>query len=187
MRKGGFIFAGLLGATLIVATACGDGATSTPTFRPLPTGTVVSPTTAPATATSGVAATPTRAAATPAARVLEITTVGEEFKFSQARLTGKGGAPVTLRFRNMSNSQQHNWVLVRAGTKDAVAAAGLTAGQDKGWILQGNPNVIANTELLDPGGTGEATFTVAAGTYQFVCTFPGHNAGGMSGEFVVTP
>ena len=95
---------------------------------------------------------------------------------------------MTVRFLNTSNSQQHNWLLVKAGTKDAVTSDGLTnAGQDKDWILRGNPNVIANTELLDPGGTGEASFTVAAGTYQFVCTFPGHNAGGMFGEFVATP
>ncbi|MQG65022.1 MAG: azurin, partial [SAR202 cluster bacterium] len=39
--------------------------------------------------------------------------------------------------------------------------------------------------LLDPGASGEVTFTApASGTYQFVCTFPGHNFT-MFGDFIV--
>ena len=50
-----------------------------------------------------------------------------------------------------------------------------------------NADVLVNTDLLDPGATGEIKFEApAAGTYQFVCTFPGHGAT-MFGDFVVTP
>ena len=68
---------------------------------------------------------------------------------------------------------------------DAVAPAGTAAGPANDWVPPGDSRVIASTRLLDPGTTGEVTFTAPApGTYQFVCTFPGHNLT-MFGNFVV--
>ena len=96
------------------------------------------------------------------------------------------GADVNLTFNNSSNTQQHNWVLVASGTKDDVAVAGLSASSN-GWIPVDDDRIIAHTELINAGETGEVQFTApAAGTYQFVCTFPGHN-GTMFGDFVVVP
>lgn len=118
--------------------------------------------------------------------VLRVCAVGETLEFDKTRLTAKAGSSVVVvKFKNASGSQQHNWVLVQSGTKDAVAAAGLNF-PNKEWIPQGDPNVMANTRLLHPGEMGDVTFTAPpAGTYQFLCTFPGHNAAGMSGDFVV--
>ena len=51
----------------------------------------------------------------------------------------------------------------------------------------GAPDVIAVVKLLGPGQRGEVRFTLPlAGTYHFVCTFPGHNLT-MFGDLVVTP
>ena len=45
--------------------------------------------------------------------------------------------------------------------------------------------ILASTGLLDPGATEQVSFTAPApGTYQFVCTFPGHNFS-MFGDFTV--
>lgn len=121
------------------------------------------------------------------AGTLEIATVGDALQFDTAKLTAKAGSDVVVVFNNTSAVNQHNWVLVQAGTKDEVAAAGSTAGPGSSWIPQGDARVIAHTELLDPGATAEVRFTVpSAGAYQFVCTFPGHNFT-MFGEFEVTP
>lgn len=118
---------------------------------------------------------------------LEISTEGDTLKFDLANLEAKVGSTVMVVFQNASTINQHNWVLVQAGTKDAVSAAGTEAGPDAAWIPQGDDRVIAATGLLDPGATEEVSFTApAAGTYQFVCTFPGHNFT-MFGDFVAAP
>jgi len=111
---------------------------------------------------------------------------GTKLEFDENKLTAKAGSSVVLRFKNNS-TLQHNWVLVKAGTKDAVATAGTAAGPTNDWIPRNDARVVANTKLVDPGKTGDVQFTApAAGTYQFVCTFPGHNIT-MFGEFTVTP
>ena len=71
------------------------------------------------------------------------------------------------------------------GTKDAVSTDGTVAGPDNNWVTPGDSRVIANTILAGPGETQDVSFPAPApGTYQFVCTFPGHNFT-MFGDFVV--
>ena len=118
---------------------------------------------------------------------LQITTEGDALKFNLSQLTVKAGSEVVINFKNASTVNQHNFVVVQAGTKDEVAAAGTAAGPDNAWIPQGDDRVIANSQLLDPGATEDIRFTAPGpGNYQFVCTFPGHNLT-MFGEFNVTP
>ena len=95
------------------------------------------------------------------------------------------GSVVTLTYDNDSTLFQHNWVLVLDGAKDDVSERG-TAHPTDGWVQPDDPDVIAATELLDPGVVGGVTFiTPPPGTYQFVCTFPGHNVT-MFGSFEVS-
>ena len=109
----------------------------------------------------------------------------DALEFDTANYTVASGDEITLAFDNSSTVNQHNWVLVEAGTRDAVATDGIAAGPDHDWVSPGDPRVIANTKLLDPGATGEVTFTAPAlGAYEFVCTFPAHNFT-MFGDFVV--
>ena len=113
-----------------------------------------------------------------------ISTVGDELKFDRAELRETNQASVKLTFVNASKINQHNWVLVKAGTKAAVASAGATAGAENGWIPAGDDRILAHSGLLDPGETEEVNFSAPfVGTYQFVCTFPGH-AATMFGDFV---
>jgi len=123
----------------------------------------------------------------PTAGALNIAAAGDDLKYNKAKLTAKAGSEVVVVFNNASTVNQHNWVLVQAGTKDAVAADGATAGPGGSWISAGDDRIIAHVDLLDPGAIGEVRFTApSAGTYQFVCTFPGHSVT-MFGEFEVTP
>jgi azurin len=120
-----------------------------------------------------------------AAGPIEIAAKGDGFEFDTNSITASSGTEVTIAFTNPSAVNTHNLVIVEAGTKDLVAADGSAAGPTNNWVLPGDSRVIANTILAGPGESAEVTFTAPApGTYQFVCTFPGHNFT-MFGEFVV--
>ena len=109
----------------------------------------------------------------------------DEFQFTIDSLTATSGEEVTLRFTNNAVTQQHNWVMVQDGTKDEVATGGLV--DPVNWLNADDPNVVASVRLLNPGESAQVTFTApAAGAYQFVCTYPGHNAT-MFGTFEVAP
>ena len=124
----------------------------------------------------------------PSQGALQIGVIGDALQFDQSEFAQiLAGQEVVLTFSNSSGINQHNWVLVQPGTKDTVALRGTTAGPGQDWLQPDDPDAIAHTKLLDPGETGEVRFTAPpAGTYQFVCTFPGHNAT-MFGDFVVVP
>ena len=116
---------------------------------------------------------------------IDIGTDGDALKFSEEALSAASGSSVTVTFNNGSAVNQHNWVLVQDGTKDAVATDGTAAGPAAAWIKPGDERVVASSKLLNPGDSEAVTFTApAAGTYQFVCTFPGHNFT-MFGDFTV--
>ncbi len=133
--------------------------------------------------TGGSTETETPAVAGPVA--LTVGAVGETLTFDTASISAASGSEVTLTFDNPSANNQHNLVIVQDGTKDAVATDGTAAGPANDWVAPGDSRVIANTAVINPGGSGEITFTApAAGTYQFVCTFPGHNFT-MFGNFTV--
>ena len=124
--------------------------------------------------------------ATPTPFLLNISVDGDALAFDTSNFKVPAGAEVVLVFDNVSTINQHNWVLVKPGTKDDVAGRGVAAGPANSWIQAGDQDVIAHTSLLDPGTSGEVRFTAPpAGTYQFVCTFPGHNLT-LFGDFVVT-
>ena len=116
---------------------------------------------------------------------LTIGAVGDSLAFDIDNISADSGAEVTITFNNPSTVNTHNLVIVEAGTKDAVATDGTAAGPTNNWVPPGDSRVIANTVLIGPGDSGELTFTAPApGSYQFVCTFPGHNFT-MFGDFVV--
>lgn len=130
--------------------------------------------------------TSTVSSLTNATTSLQISSVENLLEFNKNHLTVKINGQVTVKLNNPSTALQHNWVLVRAGTEDSVAAAGTAAGPANGWTPNDDHNVIAHTALLDPGASGEVTFPVPPpGIYAFVCTFPGHGTT-MRGVFEVT-
>ena len=176
----------LLGALMMLAAACGaDEAAPTNTTAP--------------TATSEPTARPTAEATTPPLdgaishmthshrhSYVDMSVEGDALAFDLSDIDVRAQTEVVLVFDNVSTINQHNWVLVKPGTKDDVAARGANHATTN-WIQPDDPDVVANTKLLNFGDAVEISFAApAAGTYQFVCTFPGHNLT-MFGDLVVVP
>ena len=177
VNKRMLLIVGLFSAAALILAACGGGPEPTATRAPTPTPTPI----------SGGQTTPTDQETTQAPTgpvSLSISVVGDELKFTETSFTVAAGSQVTLTLDNVSATQQHNWALVEAGSKDDITNLGAAAGPDSGW-LPDDPRVLANTSLLDPGASESITFQApASGTYEFVCTFPGHNPT-MFGDFIV--
>ena len=110
---------------------------------------------------------------------------GDALEFRHRVMFALPDTEITVTFNNSSTINSHNLVIVLSATRDAVAAAGITAGPANDWVTPGDNRVIANTGLVGPGETGEVRFPAPQpGIYQFVCTFPGHNST-MFGDFIV--
>lgn len=86
------------------------------------------------------------------------------------------------------SSMSHNVVVVRPETDvQAFVNASVTAS-DRGYVASGfEDQIVAQTEMVGDGETTKVTFTVpeTPGEYPYLCTFPGHYSGGMSGTLTV--
>jgi plastocyanin len=82
-----------------------------------------------------------------------------QLKFTTSSLTAKPGK-ATIEFENKA-SLEHN----------------LTIASPSGSVVGATPTFA--------GGTKTLTVTLAAGTYKFYCSVPGHRQGGMEGTLVV--
>ena len=85
-------------------------------------------------------------------------------------------------------SNGHNLVLLKAGLDaNAYAAAAMSSAKDNYEPKSMADQVLASVPLLGPKRQGEITFNgpTAPGTYQYLCSFPGHCLAGMRGQLVV--
>ncbi|MEM6699252.1 MAG: plastocyanin/azurin family copper-binding protein, partial [Bacteroidota bacterium] len=98
-------------------------------------------------------------------------------RYDRTDMTVKAGSRIKWTFVNRDD-MIHNLVLVKPGTAGSIGKAALALGL-KGERMEYVPNsdnVLYHTGLLQPG-TSETIYFYAPetpGTYQFVCTFPGH-------------
>ena len=112
-------------------------------------------------------------------------------RYDVTRLVVPVGRAFEIIFEN-PDVMPHNLVIVTAGSREkiGIAAMELPAGhtdrQGRAWVTEDRA-IIAATKLLEPAQS--ETLKLAAirteGTYEYVCTFPGH-AGIMWGQLVVT-
>jgi azurin len=119
---------------------------------------------------------------------LKISTKGDLLEFSTQQLSCRTGSRVRLQFTNASKyvNFDHNWMLLRPGSYDAVVAAAEKAGAAHDWIPAGHPGIIAATRLVHRGETVAVEFdSPAAGRYPYICSVPGH-AASMWGVLTVT-
>lgn len=104
----------------------------------------------------------------------------DQMQYNKKEMTVKAGAKVTLTLKHVGKmpvtAMGHNWVLLNQGTDVATfATAAVDAGVDTDYIPAGNTAVIAHTKMIGGGESATVEFTAPeAGTYEFICSFPGH-------------
>jgi azurin len=78
------------------------------------------------------------------------------------------------------NVMGHNWVLSKTADMAGIATDGMAAGIDKNYLKEGDARIIAHTKIIGAGEKDSVTFDVskltAGESYQFFCSFPGHNS-----------
>jgi azurin len=115
-------------------------------------------------------------------------------KYDRTSLTVKAGQPVEILFENKNDPLQHNFVLLKPGTRDAMGALSdkqivnpeAAAAQQ---YVPPSPDILArSSKLVGYGQNDLIKFTAPAvpGEYPFICTFVGHWRL-MNGVLTVTP
>ena len=122
--------------------------------------------------------------------IVEIKLTGDDqMRFDKTELRVREGQTVRLTFEHVGkmakNVMGHNFVLLTPGTdinqfgQEAVQAA------ENDYVPQNTTQVIAHTKMLGGGESTTIEFVAPkAGTYDFICSFPGHYAI-MRGKFIV--
>ncbi len=110
-----------------------------------------------------------------------------ELLFTRDPMTAPANTEIIVNFTNNSQALPHNWVLIDGGM-DAAAEVNQAAQESPDYApSDDNPNIIAQTRMLDPEDSQSITFTTPGpGEYLYICTYPGHFPGGMIGTLVVT-
>jgi azurin len=134
------------------------------------------------------------AAKAPAAkgvRTIELT-AGDDMKYNLTKIEAKPGETLHVVLKSTGAipkmAMAHNFVLLKLGA-DAVEfnKASMTAAATDYVPETLKAQVVGATKMAGPGETVEVTFKVPAkaGSYPYMCTFPGHYAAGMKGDLIV--
>lgn len=116
----------------------------------------------------------------------------DDMKFSVTEITAEPGQEINVELKTVSDypkaAMAHNFVLLNANV-DATKVANTSArAVENDYIAPSmTDKIIAYTDLAGGGETVEVTFTAPEepGKYEYICTFPGHYAGGMKGVLIV--
>ncbi|MCC9073802.1 azurin [Flavobacterium sp. F-65] len=106
----------------------------------------------------------------------------DQMQFNTKELRAVAGKPITLTLKHVGKipkeAMGHNLVILQEGTDEAAFAAKAIAAKDTDYIpASEKASIVAHTKLIGGGEEDTIEFTVdKKGTYNFLCTFPGHVA-----------
>lgn len=115
---------------------------------------------------------------------------GDDMKFDVTEIKVKEGQTVKLTLKHIGKlaktAMGHNFVLLAHGVSLADFALKALKAKDTDYIPAGSEkDIITHTKLIGGGESDTIEFTAPAkGTYEFMCSFPGHS-GTMKGVFIV--
>ena len=125
--------------------------------------------------------------------VFIVRAVVEGMRYDTPRIVVQAGRPFEIIFEN-PDVMPHNLVVVKPGTRTKIGTAAMelapefTDRSGRAWVPE-STEIVAATKLIEPGRNETlriaATATQTEGTYEYVCTFPGHWLM-MYGELIVT-
>ena len=131
------------------------------------------------------------AAAPQASATAEVTlNAGDDMKYDKTEITVKEGQTVKLTLNHTGKSpvtaMGHNFVLLAQGVDVNKFAQAAIGAKDNDYIPKDmTKDVIAHTKTIGGGESATVEFTAPAkGTYDYICSFPGHVAV-MHGQFIV--
>lgn len=130
-------------------------------------------------------------AATPEKEVVELTIeANDQMQYDKKTMEVPAGSHVKLTLKNVGEmpkeSMGHNWTLLGQGVDIVSYATAAIAAKDNDYQPEDRyADPIIYTKILGPGESETIEFDApAAGTYKYLCTFPGHY-GTMQGDFIV--
>ncbi|MDV4102888.1 plastocyanin/azurin family copper-binding protein [Flavobacterium sp. I3-2] len=115
---------------------------------------------------------------------------GDDMKFDKTELKVKEGQTVKLILKHTGKApieaMGHNVAILAQGTDfNAFANAAINAKDNDYIPKEMEKAVITKTDMIGGGQTTEITFNAPAkGSYDFLCSFPGHYIY-MKGKFIV--
>ena len=124
---------------------------------------------------------------------LELGVIPNAMQFDKKEISVKAGSRVALLFSNKGCVLQHNFLLIRPGSKDLVGdladkQIGLPDALAKLYVPDSPDVLVKPAKLIGIGQSDLIEFTVPSepGDYPYICTFPGHWRL-MNGLLKVTP
>jgi len=115
----------------------------------------------------------------------------DAMQFNTAEIKVTAGRTVKINLKHVGKMplkmMGHNFVLLAQGTDVAAFTTAGVTSPDTDYVAAADAGkVIAKTKLLGGGESDSIEFAAPApGTYDFLCTFPGH-AAIMKGKLIVT-
>lgn len=114
---------------------------------------------------------------------------GDDMKYDTKEIKVKEGQAMTVILHHTGKASKeamgHNFVLLKEGVNMEEFDAKAMQDKDNDYIPKGTDEVIAHTKLLGGGESDTIEFPAPPkGTYNFLCTFPGHG-GVMNGKLIV--
>ena len=124
-------------------------------------------------------------------KVVTVEITGNDMmKYNLSEINIPAGRTVKLTLKHTgklaANIMGHNFVLLKKGTNVAQFSTKAIAAKATGYIpASDKASVIAHTKVVGGGESTTIEFAApAAGTYDYICTFPGHSAM-MKGKLIV--
>ncbi len=118
-----------------------------------------------------------------------VITANDAMAFNKKEIKVEAGKKVKITLRHIGkmdiNVMGHNFVLLKNGVDLIAFGNSAASARANNYIPKGTKEVIAHTKLIGGGETAVIEFDApVAGTYDFLCSFPGHYAI-MKGKFIV--
>jgi azurin len=122
--------------------------------------------------------------------VVELYLTGnDKMKYNKKELKVEAGSTVKLVFEHVGKmsvqTMGHNFVLLKKGVDKMAFGQEASSYASDGYIPSNTDKVIAHTKMIGGGKKTMITFEAPLkGTYDYICSFPGHVAL-MNGKFIV--
>lgn len=118
-----------------------------------------------------------------------VITGNDVMQFNKKEISVKAGKKVKITLKHIGkmakNVMGHNFVLLKQGVSVSSFGNKAALASKNEYIPEGTTDVIAHTKLIGAGETAVIEFDAPEpGTYDFLCSFPGHYAM-MKGKLIV--